>query len=137
MKRIWVIILVTFLACLVTVLAGAAPNMKEGLWKITSTVNMPGMSMPPSSFEQCITQQDLVPQHNQPNQECSIINVKQQGDRVLWTLGCSAPGGNMEGNGQITYKGNTFSGDMQMTISGQKGMQINTHMEGQRIGDCP
>lgn len=137
MKRIWVIILVSFSVCLVTVPSGAAPNMKEGLWEITSTVNMPGMSMPPNSFDQCITQQNLVPQNNQPNQECSIINVKQQGDRVLWTLRCTTPGGNMEGNGQITYKGNTFSGDMQMTISGQHGMQINTHMEGQRIKDCP
>ncbi len=138
MKKILVIISVVFWTFSITAPAGAAGlNMQEGLWQITSTVSMPGMSMPPTSFKQCITKQDLVPRNSQPGQECSVGNVKQEGDRVSWTLRCATPGGSMEGNGEITYKGDTFSGDMLMKISGQQGMEMKTHMEGRRIGNCP
>ena len=137
MKKAGCIIFVGFLTCFVTTLAFAAPYMQEGLWEITSTVNMPGMSMPAGSFEQCITSQDLVPQNTQPGEECSISNVRQKGDRVLWTLRCVTPNGKTEGSGQITYKGKTFSGEMQIEMIGQQGMQIKILMEGRRIGDCP
>ncbi len=138
MKKTWIIVSVVFWSCFITAVAGAAGlNMKEGLWQITTTVDMSGMSLPPTSFEQCITKQDLVPQNNQPGQKCSVESVSQEGDRVKWTLRCTTPGGNMEGSGDITYRGNTFSGDMLMTISGQQVMQMKSHMEGRRIGDCP
>ncbi len=125
--------------------AGGNINIQEGLWEINSSVkiempdmpDMPNMDMPDTSYTQCITKENFVPQDNQPGQECTISNVQQDGDKVTWTIQCNASGGMMKGTSTITYKGTTFSGDMQMTISGQQGMQINTHMEGRRIGDCP
>jgi hypothetical protein len=117
------------------VFAGSDVNMKEGLWEITSEVKMPGMSMPPSTHTQCITKDDLVPQKAQPGQECQVTDVQYKGNTVTWKIECSGQGGVMTGTGRTTYNGDSFVGQMEMTIPGQ-GMKITTHMKGRRIGDC-
>ncbi|MBU1138640.1 MAG: DUF3617 domain-containing protein [Proteobacteria bacterium] len=136
MNKTWIALTLGFLGCGAVALAGGSVNMQEGLWEISSTVNMPGMIMPPTSYTQCINKEDLVPQNKQNGQECTMDNITQKGDMVMWTVHCSTPGGMMTGKGAITYEGTTFLGDIQMIISGQHGMQMNTHMEGRRIGDC-
>ncbi len=142
MKRTCFTLVISFLGLAAIVLAGGNINLQEGLWEISSTVKvempgMPDMDMPATSYTQCISKENLVPQNNQPDQECTVSNVQQERDKVKWTIRCNSSGGMMEGRSTIMYKGATFSGDMQMTVSGQQGMQINTHMEGRRIGDCP
>ena len=145
MKKTCFTLVMSFLGLAAIAFAGGNINLQEGLWEISSTVkvempgmpDMPNMDMPATSYTQCITQKDLVPQNNQPGQECTVSNVQQKGDTVTWTISCKDSGGMMEGTSTIIYKGATFSGDMQMTVSGQQEMQINTHMEGRRIGDCP
>ena len=117
------------------VFAGSDINMNEGLWEITSEVKMPGMSMPPSTHTQCITKDDLVPQKTQPGQECEVTNVQHKGNTVTWKMECSGQGGAMTGTGRITYNGDSFVGQIKMTIPGQS-MKITTHMKGRRIGDC-
>ena len=117
------------------VFAGSSVNMEEGLWEITSEVKMPGMSMPPSTRTQCITKDDLVPQKAQPGQECQVTDVQYKGNTVTWKMRCSGQGGDMTGTGQITYNGDSFVGQMKMTMPGQR-MKITTHMKGRRIGDC-
>jgi len=118
-----------------TVFAGSNVNMKEGLWKITSEVKMPGMSMPPSTRTQCITKDDLVPQKAQPGQGCRVTDVQYKGDTVTWKIECSGRGGVMTGTGRITYNGDSFVGRVKMIMPGQ-GMKVTTHMKGTRIGDC-
>jgi len=118
-----------------TVLAGPDVNMKEGLWEITSGVKMPGMSMPPSTHTQCITKDDLVPQKAQPGQECQATDVQYKGNTVTWKIECSGQSGVMTGTGGITYNGDSFVGQVEITMPGQ-GMKMTTHMKGRRIGDC-
>jgi len=115
--------------------AASGPNMKEGLWEITTKTKMPGMEMPPMKHTQCITKNDLVPQSSQPGQECKITETKVIGNTVTWTMQCKTQGGEMEGTGKITYSGDSFEGTMIMSMP-QANMKITTHISGKRIGDC-
>jgi hypothetical protein len=115
--------------------AGSGPDMKEGLWEITTKMEMPGMSMPPMKHTQCMTKNNLVPQSSQPGQECSITQTKVVGNTVTWTMKCTGQGGEMEGTGKITYTGDSFEGTMTMSMP-QTNMKITSHISGKRIGDC-
>ena len=115
--------------------AASGPNMKEGLWEITSTMKMQGMNMPSHTHTQCITKNDFVPKSSQPGQECTISDYKIEGNTVTWTLKCSTQGGEMNGTGRITYMGDSFEGTMNMTMPGS-GAGVTTHMTGRRIGEC-
>lgn len=120
--------------------AGAEPNMQDGQWEITSTMNMPGMPapMPPVKQTQCITKKDMVPQTQQKNQECTVTDTKINGNTVSWSVKCSAEGNDMTGNGNITYKGDTFDGTfiINMKVPGQGSMQMTQNMKGRRLGPC-
>ena len=115
--------------------AGSEPNLKEGLWEITSKLSMSGMQMPSATHTQCITSDDLVPQPSQPGQECQVNDVEVMGNTVTWTMHCSGQEGEMTGTGQITYYGDSFKGSMKMTMPGS-GMEMTSSMNGHRIGEC-
>lgn len=116
--------------------ADSGPNMKEGLWEITTKMQMQGMNMPPVKHTQCITKNDLVPQGSgQPGQECQITDVKVNGNTVKWTMKCTGQGGNVKGTGEITYSGDTFKGTMTISIP-QANMEMTNHLSGKRIGNC-
>lgn len=118
-------------------LAGAGPNMQEGQWEITTTVDMPGMpgAMPPMKHTQCITKNDLVPRprSNQGNQDCTVTDMKTSGNTVTWAMTCKG-GGDMTGRGAITYSGDTFAGTFTMQMQG--GMKMTQKMKGRRLGAC-
>ena len=126
-------------ALCITSPATAAPDMKEGFWEITSTMNMPGMpmAMPAVSFSQCLTKEDMVPQKAEPDQNCKITKQKTSGNTVTWSMKCTgeAP---MESTGKITYSGNSFQGSMEMTINnpGMGPMHMTQKMSGKRLGPC-
>jgi len=115
--------------------AASGPDMNEGLWEITTTMKMQGMNMPSHTHTQCITKDDLVPRSSQPGQECTISNYEVEGNTVSWSIRCSTQGGEMNGTGKITYRGDSFDGTMDMTMPGS-GAEVVTHMSGRRIGDC-
>lgn len=116
--------------------AGSVPNMKAGLWEITVKTEMPGMEMPPMKRTQCLTKKDFVPQGpQQPGQECTVTDVKVDGNTVTWSLECTTPGGKMKGKGTTTYSGDSFKGTMIMLMP-PTNMKITTHMSGKRIGEC-
>ena len=117
--------------------AGSVPNLQEGKWEITTTMEMPGMpmNMPPMKHTQCITKKDLVPKSSQPGQECTVIHNTVTGNTVTWTMQCSGQGGEMKGTGNITYSGNSFKGTTKMTMP-QQNMQMASHVTGQRLGPC-
>jgi len=115
--------------------AASGPNMKEGLWEITTKTKLPGMEMPPMKHTQCITKNDLVPQSSQPGQECKITETKVIGNTVTWTMQCKTQDGEMKGTGKITYSGDSFEGTIIISMP-QANMKITTHISGKRIGDC-
>lgn len=140
-KKIVVFLLVVLFLGLAS-LAAAAPDMKEGLWEITTTskMEMPGMSMamPPVKYTQCLTKSDFVPKKEEPGQECEKMSVNVSGNTVSWSIKCKSKEGIIKGTGQITYKGNTYEGVMNMTFPDQGGGEgkMSSSMTGKWIGNC-
>ena len=114
-------------------LAGSGPNLQEGLWEITSKMQMMGMNMPAVKHNQCITRENAVPDSSQPNQECKIVETSVNGDTVSWKMVCKTPEGESKMNGEITYNGDTFKGTLKIDM---QGMEMVQNMSGRRIGDC-
>ncbi len=130
--------------CLVSILAfmflflsdiSMAQNMKEGLWEITMTMEMPGMpmKMPPQTYTHCLTKKDMVPQKEEPNQECKMIKHDIKGDTVTWVIECKTTEGTAVSNGRVTYKGNTFNGTVKVKHAG---MEVTQNLKGKWIGQC-
>ncbi|MBO8143524.1 MAG: DUF3617 family protein [Thermodesulfobacterium sp.] len=110
-------------------------NMKEGLWQITVTMEIPGMSiqMPPHTFTHCLTKTDYIPLKEKPNKDCKIIKHDIVGDTVTWIVKCKTPEGSVISKGKVTYKGTTFDGVVKIE---QEGMKITQKMKGKLIGKC-
>jgi hypothetical protein len=121
---------------LMTVAAAERIDMNEGLWEVTTTTEMPGVpfEIPPMTFTQCITEQDLVPQNEQPDNECTLSDNRISGNTVTWSIVCRGEGGSSRGDGTITYHGDSFEGNMEMSMA--EGMEMINHMQGRRIGAC-
>jgi len=136
LKKLFVASVILFAAVSIS-FAGSVPNMQEGMWEITSKMEMTGMpmEMPPVTHTQCLTKEDLVPQSSQPGQECEITHTKVTGNTVTWIMQCKGQGGEMIGTGTITYSGNSFKGTIKMTMA-QSNMEMTCHISGHRIGDC-
>ena len=133
-----VMFVVVFLITLYLGVAFAAgPNMNPGKWEITTQTEMAGMSMsiPPVTFTQCITGDELIPQSQAASNECVVSEMEVSGDTVSWKIVCSGANGRMEGTGMVTYSGDTMEGTMDLVIAGA-GMQVKNKISGQRIGDC-
>jgi hypothetical protein len=134
-----VTLILTALFCLLfTTTATADTDMKEGLWEITTKIEMEGMpmTMAPITNTQCLTKDMLVPKSDQPGQECKITNQKITGNTISYDMECSGPGGNMKAHGEATYNGDTMTGKMEMNIPGQGDMKMTMKMTGKRIGPC-
>jgi hypothetical protein len=132
MKRgIWFIAALLFLFS--ARLSFAAPNMEDGLWEITSTVDMPGMPAKSFTHTTCLTKEKAVPQTAQS--ECTMKDVKTQGNTVTWTVVCKE--GMSTSTGKITYAGTTMDGVIETTVkSNGKTMTMKSTMKGKRIGPC-
>jgi hypothetical protein len=126
---------------LIITVAYADPNMKEGLWEITTQMEVSGMTMqmPPHTHIQCLTKKDMVPQkHQKGEDECKITKQKIKEDTVSWIAECNTSEGTMYFSGKITYAGNTFSGVMKMKDTGSKmsGMEMTQRISGRWIKEC-
>jgi len=121
--------------CTTLVFAGSGVDLNEGRWEITTKVKMQGMEIPPQTFTQCITKNDMVPQDNNPDQQgkCSVSDIKTTGNTVSWTVACTTDGGEIKGEGKITYQGDSFTGE---STTEMRGMVIVTEMSGKRTGPC-
>lgn len=110
-------------------------NMKDGLWEVTTMVEMPGMPagmMKPHTFTNCLSQKDSVPKGKNET-DCTVKDVKTDGNTVSWTVVCKEA----TSKGKITYAGTTYEGTTESTIKQEgKDMTIKTTMKGKYIGPC-
>ncbi len=113
-----------------------AINMKDGLWEITTTVEMPGVPagmLKPQAFTTCLSPKDSVPKGKNET-DCTVKDVKTEGNTVNWTVVCKEA----TSKGKITYAGTTYEGVTESTMKqGGKDMTIKTTMKGKYIGPCP
>src|SRR2546430_223956 len=95
---------------------------KPGKWQISTEVEMPGMKMPASTTMHCVTADEsehpekAIPKgQNQGN--CKISDFKVDGNKMSWSISCEGGrGGNVSGNGEITYAGDSYDGWMKMKV---------------------
>ena len=123
-----------------TVSADGIP-IDPGMWKMTSTMTMTMMPTPQTTtVEECIEEDVLNPEKFNMDEDspCAVIDVKVSGNSASWAISCPTEGGPaMEGDWEVTSKGDSLTGKGQMTaeFSGQK-MGFEMKWEGKRIGDC-
>jgi Protein of unknown function (DUF3617) len=120
--------------------AGASAEIKDGLWEITTKVQMKGVpaQMPATIVKQCVTKNNPVPQSTAKNYECKTKNHSVSGNIVTYTVECTGKNSTVLTIGETTYKGNTFDGTSTTTVKtkGQPDMQINNKISGKYIGPC-
>ncbi len=130
------LLLTVLMLILIGVPASYGVDMKDGLWEITSKIEMPGMpiAMPPQTFRQCLTKDNMIPRKEDGNQDCKVLDQKIKGNTVSWTIRCNSPEGTYLMKGETTYNRESFTGEMQMTTP--DGTEMIQHMKGHRIGKC-
>lgn len=132
--------IVSILACMTFFITNAwGLNIQGGEYKITSTVEMPGvpMQIPPTTVTQCLTEQDPVPNQSTAGQKCNIIDMKTEGKTVTWEMECAQQGQKMHSTGKMVYYGDRFEGTLKTKMGPQSGnMTITTVVKGKRIGAC-
>lgn len=120
--------------------AQAEPDMQPGLWEIQVRTEMQGMpmQMPAVTTRQCIRKQDMVPQTNSSGQDCELKDQNVSGNLVTWRIQCRSADMEGEGSGRIQYRGDTFQGQIDMTMQqSQMGpMTMTQRLNGKRMGDC-
>jgi hypothetical protein len=115
-------------------------DFNPGEYQITSKVEMPGMpgGMPPITITECVSKQDPIPQINNTDQDCTIQNMKKNGNTVTWEMECNQEGQKIESKGKMVYSGDNFTGTITTTMGTEAGnMVVNTKITGTRIGSCP
>ena len=114
-------------------LSFAAPNMEDGLWEITSTMEMPGMPAKSFTHNSCLTKEKAVPQMSQS--DCTMKDMKNVGNTITWTVVCRE--GASVSKGKVTYAGTTMDGVIENIIkTEEKTMTMTMKMKGKRIGPC-
>jgi hypothetical protein len=138
-KKIFVVVCTACLGLGLVACTGGDPDLEEGMWEITTEINMPGMPMkiPPMVYQQCLTKEDVVPKQGPVNQEiCTYSSPKTRGNTVRWSVECKSPGGKTKNEGEITYNGTTFDGTITMSMTGAINMSGINKISGRRIGAC-
>lgn len=142
MKKLVLLSLISTTLFAASAMAQGIP-VNPGKWEMstTTTVSMPGMSMPPQkeATTECVEEDMLTPEHfnDDPENPCNISDVEIKGDTAKWTVACPTEMGDMGGHWEITSSGDTLagSGSMSAEYNGQQ-MGFEVSWEGKRIGDC-
>lgn len=118
------------LGCVATSLAlaqGATPGEK---WRVKTSMQMSGMSMPGQTMEICKpTDTDSVPMKTDDN--CQIYDVKRTGNTQSFKMRCTGEEP-VEGSAEFTYLGaDRYQGKMLMNMRGET---MTMAYEGQKLG---
>jgi uncharacterized protein DUF3617 len=124
--------------------AQAAPNMKEGLWEITTKMEMPGLpaNVPPQTTRRCVTKKDLADSEKTPpgaemrDGRCKLTDYKLQGNTASWKMACEGENA-MSGTGTITYSGTSYSGTQVVSMKqGGQTQNMTLQFAGKHLGEC-
>src|SRR6266511_4155229 len=108
------------LLCILVVpaVASDANSIRDGLWEISSQVEMPGMPMkiPPTVMKHCYSKDDVKDQKKviAKDKNCSVTDLKNSGNKASWTMKCT-------GENAATMTGETvFGNDSYTTVMHMK-----------------
>lgn len=127
MKHVWKGLLLGSAAASLALAQGYTPGEK---WKVTTSMQMSGMSMPAQTMEICKpTDADAVPVKTDDN--CQIYDVKRSGNTQSFKMRCTGEEP-AEGSAEFTYLGSDrYQGKMLVNTSGQT---MTMAYEGQKLG---
>ncbi len=135
MKQVFAVLVVAFLPN--TILA--AEGIREGMWEITSKMEMPGMpmAMPATTTKHCYTKAEVKDQKKMisTDKNCTVTDLKSSGDKVTWKMKCTGqhPG---TFSGETVFSGDSYDSTMKMESSGGKGGAMTMKVKGKRVGNC-
>ncbi len=114
----------------------AADTMRDGLWEITSTMEMPGMSMkvPPSVVKHCYSKSEAQDTKKviAREKDCKVTDMKNIGNKVTWTMVCTGKSaGTM--TGETVFGKDSYSTVMHMKTQGHA---MTMKAKAKRLGDC-
>ncbi len=116
----------------------AFAEINTGLWEITARLDMVDMPMnvAPQKSRQCLKKDHLVPS-TQSQKGCTVTGHGVKGNTVTWSMECDTPQGPAVGEGKMTFRGNSMSGQstITMNVNGQT-VSMRSNLSGRRVGDC-
>jgi hypothetical protein len=132
MKQVVTALLLTCAGVSLAVAADTPQSAKGEKWKVTSSMQMAGMSLPAQSSEFCKEPgADAVPVKTDKN--CEVYDVTRSGNVQSFKMRCTGKDA-MEGTGQFTYLGaDHYQGKMQVKTGGET---MTMSYEGQKLGAC-
>ena len=119
------------------------PNITPGLWEFTSTTSVTGEIPIPNqtdTHQECIAQGDLEDpdfQFLEVEEGCELLEHNVSADGIDYRMICREEGGEANIDGRMDLLGERVEGDVNVTVQSSMGeMEMNTVVEGARIGDC-
>jgi hypothetical protein len=115
----------------------AADGMREGLWEITSSMEMPGMpvKMKPTVMKRCYSKADVADRKKviaSRDKNCTVTDMKHSGNKVNWTMKCTGQNaGTM--TGETVFSDDSYASVMKMNTQGHK---MTMKVKGKRLGNC-
>ena len=123
-------VLVAALSC--TAVAVAAPDSGDR-YRVTTKMQMAGMSMPGKPVEVCTARANPVSAQAIPkDKDCDVQNFRVEGGKASYHIVCTGKNA-MTGDGEMETLPDGYRGSMKAQVQGQS---ITMNYEGQRIGTC-
>lgn len=130
-------LIAVFCVLVVPTMSLAADGMRDGLWEITTKMEMPGMpmKMKPTVMKHCYTQADVADRKKviaSRDKNCTVTEMKNTGNKVSWAMKCTGQNaGTMKG--ETVFSGDSYTSVMHMNAQGQK---MTMNVKGKRLGNC-
>ncbi|QOR38316.1 DUF3617 family protein [Billgrantia diversa] len=120
-----------------------SPNIVPGQWQFSSTTSVKGDVPIPDqtdSYQECIVQGDLDDadfQFLEVEEGCELLEHNVSADGVDYKMVCRAEGGEANIDGRMDFLGERVEGNVNIDTESPMGqMQLETTIEGERLGDC-
>jgi len=118
--------------CCAAIAAGAAPDSGDR-YRVTTQMQMAGMSMPGKPTEVCTARARPVSEQSIPkDKDCAVENFRIDGSKASYHIVCTGKNA-MTGDGEMETLPDGYRGSMKAQVQGR---QIAMSYEGKRIGSC-
>jgi len=118
--------------CCLAVGATAAPDSGDK-YRVTTKMQMAGMSMPGKPTEVCTARAKPVSEQSIPkDKDCDVQNFRIDGSKASYHIVCTGKNA-MTGDGEMETLPDGYRGSMKAQVQGR---QIAMSYEGKRIGSC-
>ena len=122
----------------------AQTPMKDGLWEITTKMEMEGMpgGRPPQTMQHCVTPKEaqdpaaMSRKMDKGDGRCEMTDHRMKGNTATWKVVCKGEGA-MTGAGTATYSGTSYTSTQKMAMArGGQTMNMTVTQAGKYLGPC-